>query len=72
MIIRLYKQKNPNLLGTINTSGTVPTATGTGVPLLEAWMKAHADVPTPDATRQLESFFAAWNNPDDYSQIKKD
>ena len=69
MIIRLYKLNQPTVRGTINTSGTVPSASGTGEPILEAWLKAHEDVPVADATRSLESFFAAWGKNEDYSQV---
>lgn len=72
MIIRFFRQNRPDVLGTINTSGTVPEASGTGEPILEAWLKAHEGVSTPDATRQLETFFASWNNPELYSQIDND
>lgn len=68
MIIRLYKAGLDNVLGTINTAGTVPQATGVGEPLLETWLLANEGSPTPDVTRQLETFFAAWNNPEIYSQ----
>lgn len=68
MIIRLYRQGQANVLGTINTSGTVPQATGVGEPLLETWLLANEGTPTPDITRQLETFFAGWNRPEVYSQ----
>ena len=72
MIIRLYKKGDKNVLGTINTSGTLPTATGVGEPLLEAWMESKKGVPTPDATRQLESYYASWKNAGDYAQVEED
>lgn len=70
MIIRLYKKDDPNVLGTINTSGRTPSATGVGEQLLDAWVKANKDVAKADATRQLESYFSSWKNRDEYSQVK--
>jgi hypothetical protein len=70
MIIRLYKKDDPNVLGTINTSGRTPSATGVGEQLLDAWVAANKDVPKVDATRQLESYFASWKNAERYSQVE--
>jgi hypothetical protein len=70
MIVRFFKKGNPNVLGTVNTSGLTAEATGVGEPLLETWMNANKGTPTPDITRQLETFFASWNNAEKYSQIE--
>lgn len=70
MIIRLYKKDDDNVLGTINTAGRTPTASGVGEQLLDAWVKANKDVAKADATRDLESYFSSWKTIDEYSQVK--
>lgn len=70
MIIRLYNKGDNNVIGTINTAGKTPIASGVGEPILDAWMGANKDVPRVDATRQLESFFASWKNADEYGQVE--
>ena len=70
MIVRFFKRGNPNVLGSINTSGLTAEATGVGEPLLETWMNANKGTPTPDITRQLETYFAGWSSAEKYSQVK--
>lgn len=69
MIVNLYAKNNPNVLGTINTGGKVPSATGVGEPMLEAWLKANEETPIEDVTRLLETYYASWAGQDRYSQI---
>jgi hypothetical protein len=65
----MFLKGSENVLGSVNTSGTLPTADGVGEPLLEAWLAANKDIPTADATRGLEAFFSAWNQKEPYGQV---
>lgn len=72
MIIRMFRKDREDVIGTLNTSGVSAEATGVGEPLLEMWIRANEGTPTPDITRQLETYFAGWNRPERYSQIDED
>lgn len=70
MIISLFSRNEPGVRGTINTDGETPTATGVGVTMLEAWMKAHEGEPIGPTVRALESFYSSWGNQGAYSQVE--
>lgn len=70
MIISLYSRNQPGVRGTINTDGEVPTATGVGETMLEAWLKSHEGQPNEVVKRSLEAFYSSWGNQASYSKVE--